>query len=98
MSETMVLEPLGERIIVRQIKTEKIGSIIVPDSSQKKSLEGIVLAVGPDADWVKAGDVVLFGRHAGFDLPSELDGYENCKLMNNEDILARIQREVPIHA
>ena len=90
MEVKLKLEPFGERIIVRREITEKIGSIIVPESSQKTSLHGTVVAVGPDADWVKPGDRVLFGRYAGFELPGKLDGYENCLLMNNEDLLAKL--------
>jgi len=88
----MKLEPFGERIIVKKQIKEKVGLIHVPEARQKTSLIGEVVAVGPDADWVKVGDTVLFGRHAGFELPveDELDGYKDCQLMNCEDLLSLV--------
>jgi chaperonin GroES len=88
-----ILEPYGERIIVRQIKLDSIGMIVLPEQAKTKSIEGEIIAVGPDATEifdVKVGDHVLFGRHAGFDLPSDAGGYKDCKLMNVEDLLAKI--------
>lgn len=86
----MTLEPLGERIIVRRKVTEKVGLIIKPPSQEKTSLQGEVIAVGPDAGWVNVGDKILFWHHSGFVLPSELNGYDNCLLMNNDDVLSKI--------
>jgi co-chaperonin GroES (HSP10) len=87
----MKLEPYGERIIVKRKITEKVGLIHVPDSKQKISLQGEVVEVGPDATWVKPGDRVLFWKNSGFELPNELDGYKDCLLMNNDDLLACIK-------
>ncbi|TAL13921.1 co-chaperone GroES [Patescibacteria group bacterium] len=87
----MLLEPFGQRIIVRRKTTEKIGLIHVPESSQKTSLEGEVIAVGPEAQWVSPGDKVLFWKHSGFELPNTLNGYDGCLLMNSEDLLSAIK-------
>ena len=84
------LEPFGERIIIRQNRVEQIGSIIVPESTKDKSIVGVVVAVGPEAVWTKVGETVLFGHHAGFKLPTDLEGYRDCRLMNEEDLLAKI--------
>jgi len=88
----MKLEPFGERIIVKKKLNEKVGLIHIPDSKQKASIIGEVLAVGPDANWVKPGDMVLFGKHAGFELPTndDLKDYGECMLMNCEDLLSKI--------
>ena len=86
----MKLEPFGERIIVKRKITEKVGLIHIPEDKQKRSLQGEVIEAGPDTRWVKVGDKVLFWKHSGFELPSELGEYKECLLMNEEDLLSRI--------
>ena len=86
------LVPYGERIIVRKQESRKFRHIITPDSALELSLIGIVIAVGKNALWAKAGDTVLFGKHAGFAIPG-FDGgdfYKDCLLMNNDDLLAKV--------
>ena len=90
----MKLEPFGERVVVRRKITEKVGLIHIPEDKQKRSLQGEVIEAGPDARWVKVGDKVLFWKHSGFELPSELgDRYKDSLLMNEEDLLSRINDE-----
>lgn len=76
------LRPLGDRVIVRPLTEEELGTvsasgIIIPDSAKKEKPEqGIVIAVGPgkwDEDGekripmeVKEGDRVVFSKY-GFD-------------------------------
>lgn len=90
----MKLEPLGERVVVKPKVIEKIGLIHVPDDSMEKrnSLQGTVVAVGPDCEWVKEGDQVLYGKYSGFKLPFTKE-YKDHLLMNEEDILAKIHGE-----
>lgn len=85
----MMLYPFGERIVVRRKAEEKIGSIYVPEDVKKLSLIGEVIAKGPDCRVVSIGDVILFGRYSGFELPLNGD-YKNCLVMNEEDTLAKI--------
>jgi chaperonin GroES len=82
MSEKSPLKPLGDRVIVRPLTDEELGTvsasgIIIPDSVKKEKPEqGIVIAVGPgkwDEDGekripidVKEGDRVVFSKY-GFD-------------------------------
>lgn len=96
------LDPVGERIVVRRITQEQRGGILLPEVAKRGSLVGQIVAKGPDATWVEVGDIVLFGRFAGFNLP--VDGayigqeYSECILMNCEDVLSRIvpaESEVP---
>lgn len=91
-AEKTILSPFGERIIIRKQLNEKVGMIYVPEAKQKASIVGEVIAVGPEADWVDVGDKVLFGKHAGFELPvnDELEEYRGCILMNNCDLLAKL--------
>ena len=90
----MKFRPLHDRILVERISAEKKspGGIIIPDSAQKKSDEGKVLAVGdgrpmddgtrrpPD---VKVGDHVVFQKYAG----NEVKDNDNVIVIREEDIL-----------
>lgn len=75
----MNLEPMEDKIIVKQIKAEqpatKSGIILPPsEESQETPFTGTVLAIGP-GEWsktsplqrvpmtVKVGDIVIFSRH-----------------------------------
>ena len=90
----MKLEPFGERIIVKRKITEKVGLIHIPEDKQKRSLQGEIIEAGPDTRWVKVGDKVLFWKHSGFELPSELgDKYKDSLLMNEEDLLSKINED-----
>lgn len=69
------LEPLHSRVILKVVKVEKVGRIVVPDmalenvgkgprgsdrnAKKGSAWRGEVLAVGPDATSVSKGDVVL---------------------------------------
>lgn len=67
--------PRGNHVLLSRANAEtKIGSIIVPDSAQKRAGRGVVIAVGPGAlaangDRIpmelKEGDVVLFPEQLG---------------------------------
>jgi chaperonin GroES len=85
-----LLRPLDDRIVVkRDPEIEKIGSIIIPDTHRKKTLKGVVVAVGPGAlkngkripmD-TKVDDKVIFSEHAGLDLGNDYS------LMKEEGVL-----------
>jgi len=82
MSTKSPIKPLGDRVVVRPLTEEELGTvsvsgIIIPDSAkEEKPEQGIVLATGPgkwDEDGekripmeVKEGDRVVFSKY-GFD-------------------------------
>ena len=82
MSKKSPINPLGDRVVVRPLTEEEMGTvsvsgIIIPDSAkEEKPEQGIVLAVGPgkwDSDGekripieVKEGDRVVFSKY-GYD-------------------------------
>lgn len=82
MADKSPIKPLGDRVVVRPLTEEELGTvsasgIIIPDSAkQEKPEQGIVLAVGAgkwDDDGekripmeVKEGDRVVFSKY-GFD-------------------------------
>lgn len=95
------LHPLHSNIVVERLEDDKVtkGGIHIPDSAQKESRIGKVLAVGPgdliDGDktgarypmLVKVGMIVAFGQYAGSDLK-----YKDKKylLIREQDVLAAV--------
>jgi len=96
----MKILPLGSRVIIRRAPTtEKIGSIIVPDTAQKKVTRGEVIAVGPGGvtasgqriePRIKVGDKVVFGDYSG--TAFEFDGEERIAMLE-DDVLGVIDEE-----
>ncbi|XP_055919817.1 10 kDa heat shock protein, mitochondrial-like [Eupeodes corollae] len=93
--------PLLDRILVRraeQIATSK-GGIMIPEKSQAKAQEALVIAVGPGARnsngnhvpvAIKEGDKVLLPQFGGTKL--EIDDTDNKEyiLLRESEILAKI--------
>lgn len=82
MSEHTQIRPLGDRVVVRPLTDEELGTtspsgIIIPDTAkQEKPEQGVVVAVG-EGKWnedgdaripvgVKEGDRVVFSKY-GYD-------------------------------
>ncbi len=93
----MKIEPFGERLIVKRLTQEERSGLVIPKESTlvKGSLIGRVIHCGPTADFVAVGDLILFAKYSGTELP--VDGkyltaaeYENCLCMNEENILGRL--------
>ena len=80
MSDKSPIKPLGDRVIVRPLTDEELGTvsasgIIIPDSAkQEKPEQGIVISVGPGKledgkrieMEVKEGDQIVFSKY-GYD-------------------------------
>lgn len=90
----MKLKPIHDRILVKRDETKKkIGLLHVPDSAQKKKLQGTVMAAGDgriiNGEFrpldLKEGNRVMFGEYAGTEV--EVDG-EKYIMMREEDVLA----------
>ena len=90
-----VLRPLGQRIIVRRLFEKERCGILVPDAVKKTSLIGVVVHVGPEANWIEEGDTILYAQYSPWAFP--VDGkvvqekYEDHLIMNAEDVLCRIE-------
>lgn len=89
------IKPLGAKVVVerKEAKTTK-GGILLPDSAQKKPLQGVVLAVGPGKTDdqgkhhpmdLKVGDEVLFSSYAGTEYKTDENEY---LILSEDDILA----------
>jgi len=87
----MKIKPIGERILVKiQASEEKTASgIIIPQTAQEKTQEGVVMAVGDDESIkVKVNDRIMYDKYAGTAL--KIDGEEHL-ILKMSDILAIIQ-------
>jgi chaperonin GroES len=87
----MKVKPLGDRILVKlvEMETKTAGGILIPQTAQEKTQEGIVLAVGDDeAIKVKANDKVIYDKYAGTTIKV---GGEEQLILKNSDILAKVE-------
>lgn len=79
---------------VEEEETKTMGGILLPDTAQKKSQKGVVVAVGSGKMTeegkrlpleVKEGDEVLFAKYSGTEIE---DKGEKYLLLSERDILA----------
>lgn len=87
----MNLKPMGDRLIAKQFEDDKVGSIYIPDSAKQTSLRATVVAAGPQCDFVKVGDTILFGRFAKFDIPLRGEEWRSHFIMNEADVLCVLE-------
>lgn len=91
-----MLTPLADRVLVKveEEETKTMGGILLPDTAQKKSQKGVVVAVGSGKMTeegkrlpleVKEGDEVLFAKYSGTEIE---DKGEKYLLLSERDILA----------
>ena len=95
----MNLQPLEDRIVVRQSEAEEttISGLVIPDTAKEKPQQGEVLAVGPGrraetsgeliAIDLAVGDTVVYSKYGGTELT--LDG-EDYLILNARDVLAKV--------
>ena len=86
----MKIKPLGDRVLVKMVEAEAktAGGILIPQTAQEKTQEGVVLAVGTDEEIkVKAKDRVIYDKYAGSTI--KVDGEEQL-ILKMADLLAVI--------
>ena len=87
----MKVKPLGDRVLVKlQYAEEKTaGGIIIPDTAQEKTQQGVVLAVGDDeAVKVKVKDKIMYDKYAGTTI--KVNGEEQL-IIKMSDIIAKVE-------
>lgn len=87
----MKIKPLGDRVLVKMVEAEAktAGGILIPQTAQEKTQEGVVLAVGTDEEiTVKAKDRVIYDKYAGSTI--KVDGEEQL-ILKMSDLLAVIE-------
>jgi len=94
----MNLQPLDDRIVVRQNEAEEktASGLVIPDTAKEKPQQGEVLAVGPGrrADTgelipidVAVGDTVVYSKYGGTEIV--VDG-EDLLILTSRDVLAKV--------
>jgi chaperonin GroES len=86
----MKVTPLGDRILVKMVEMESktAGGILIPQTAQEKTQEGVVIAVGDDeAIKVKPKDRILYDKYAGTTI--KISGDEHL-ILKAADVLAKI--------
>jgi len=82
----MAFEPLKDRLLVeREEQSNQTASgLYIPDTAKEKTIEGKVLAVGPDAkaDGINLGDTVVFANFSGMEIT--IEGKEYLILLSKE--------------
>lgn len=87
----MKVKPLGDRVLVKlQFAEEKTaGGIIIPDTAQEKTQQGVVLAIGDDeAIKVKVKDKIMYDKYAGTTV--KVNGEEQL-ILKMSDIIAKVE-------
>ena len=81
-----MMKAYGKRLIVERKEADsKVGNIILPEGSKKKTTVGKVLSVGKEVSDIKENDIVYFAPFSGVEY--ELDN-KKLVIINAEDILA----------
>lgn len=91
----MKLTPLGNRVLIEEVKTESKTSsgILIKSSQEDKTNYAIVVAVSKDVqakDILKVGDKVIFSNYVG---KTVKDGNKESILIELDDILAIVEGE-----
>lgn len=93
-----MLKPLADRVLVEvDVEESKTaGGILLPDTAQKKSQKGAVIAIGSGKVLdngerlpfeVAVGDRVLFAKYSGVDIE---EGGKKFLLLSERDILGKL--------
>jgi len=90
----MKVKPLADRVLVKLEKNEAktAGGIIIPDTAQEKTQQGIVVSTGPGTEkekiTVKSGDRIMYDKYAGTQI--KVDGEEHL-ILKMADIIAVVE-------
>ncbi|MCL2243826.1 MAG: co-chaperone GroES [Treponema sp.] len=88
----MKVKPLADRVMVKLEKNEAktAGGIIIPDTAQEKTQQGVVVEVGDDKDAIKvsAGQKVMYDKYAGTQI--KIDGVEHL-ILKMSDVIAVVE-------
>jgi len=90
----MKVKPLADRVLVKLEKNEAktAGGIIIPDTAQEKTQQGLVVDVGSGTEKVKmivkSGDRIMYDKYAGTQI--KIDGEEHL-IVKMADIIAIVE-------
>jgi len=91
----MNIRPLENRVVIKPLEKDvKLNGIFIPDDAKEKSMEGIVIAVGPGIITlegalikmnIKVGDTVLYSKFVGTEVVNDAIDY---LIMRESEVLA----------
>lgn len=87
-----MIKPINDKILVKRDKSKEQtdGGIFIPETSQEKTQEGVVIAISDTQEFsVKPLDLILFNRYAGTDITIEDEEYI---MLGEDDILAVLKK------
>jgi chaperonin GroES len=90
----MKVKPLADRVLVKLEKNEAktAGGIIIPDTAQEKTQQGVVVDTGPGTEkekvTVKSGDRIMYDKYAGTQI--KINGEEHL-VLKMADIIAIVE-------
>ena len=88
----MKVKPLADRVMVKLEKNEAktAGGIIIPDTAQEKTQQGVVVEVGDDQEVikVKVGQKVMYDKYSGTQI--KIDGEEHL-ILKMSDVIAVVE-------
>ncbi|MEQ1849048.1 MAG: co-chaperone GroES [Candidatus Peribacteraceae bacterium] len=101
----VTIQPIGDRVVVQPMEKEQVSAsgIVIPDTASKeKPQEGKVIAVGKGgigkdsvnpSEFLKVGDVVLFGKYSGDDvkLKTKAGTDIEVKILHLDSVLGIVQ-------
>lgn len=99
------IQPIGDRVVVQPLEKEQVSAsgIVIPDTASKeKPQEGVVIALGKGGvgkdtanptEFLKIGDIVLFGKYAGDDvkLKSKSGKDVEVKILHLDSVLGIVK-------
>lgn len=95
----MKLEPLGDRIVLKQLAAEETtkSGIVLPSQNKEKPQQAEVVAVGPGGMVdgkevkmeVKVGDQVIYSKYAGTEVKLDEEEYI---IVKQNDLLAIVSK------
>lgn len=87
----MPVRPLHDRVLLQrqEAQSQTASGLYIPDKSQEKPQNALVVAVGPKVNDVKKGDVVLLSKYTGTDVT--VDG-ESMLLVKEEELLGIVEK------
>ena len=94
----MKLEPLSDRVVLKQLEAEETtkSGIVLPGAEKEKPQQAEVIAVGPGGVvdgkevemQVKVGDKVIYSKYAGTEVKL---GDEQFIVVRQNDIVAKVE-------
>ena len=88
----MKVKPLADRVMVKLEKNEAktAGGIIIPDTAQEKTQQGVVVEIGDDKEVIKVkpGQKVMYDKYAGTQI--KINGVEHL-ILKMSDIIAIVE-------